>query len=446
MYESYYFGLANLSLDQLFAERNAFYVSLKAILSHPNNKECNDQFKLLFWPSDPEMKQAKKVELYDFLLPVVRQELEAQRNSSGTAAKAVGPRLETDSAGTGFIATGEVPKLKSFEGVEAFGSNPAAVYEDSLFGAYKMDSNPRGICLIINMATFEKGHQHLTPRRGADNDKRVLTELFQDRLHFKVQVHNDLDMETLEKLLLTASIIDHSKYDAFACCFLTHGKLGVLYTSDAKPIRILDVTDYFNDKNCPTLRGKPKLFFIQACMKGVEDNAPDNTEGGQRAVDSAGSLGPARPTKTGQAGDESMDPSATVVTRQISEMAAEPDGVRIVESDANVAPTLKAANDPEDRFWLESKATLVPGSPDFVMSYATLPGWVAFRDVEFGSLYVNELARCLAQHHEIDRALRLVTKGVVEELKKADNTENKPHFQLPFHLMTGTGKLLRLTK
>lgn len=83
-----------------------------------------------------------------------------------------------------------------------------------------------------------------------------------------MEVHNDLTMDTLERLLLSSSCIDHSNYDAFVCCFLTHGKLGVLYTSDAKPIRILDIVGYFDDIHCESLRGKPKMFFIQACLTG----------------------------------------------------------------------------------------------------------------------------------------------------------------------------------
>jgi len=75
-------------------------------------------------------------------------------------------------------------------------------------------------------------------------------------------------MEVLERLLLTESGIDHSAYDAFVCCLLTHGKLGVLYTSDAKPIRILDIAEYFDDVHCKSLCGKPKMFFIQACLTG----------------------------------------------------------------------------------------------------------------------------------------------------------------------------------
>jgi len=96
----------------------------------------------------------------------------------------------------------------------------------------------------------------------------MLTQLF-GNLKFHVEVHTDLSMETLERLLMTESCIDHSDFDAFVCCVLTHGKLGALYTSDAKPVRILDIVEFFDDIHCETLRGKPKMFFIQACQTGV---------------------------------------------------------------------------------------------------------------------------------------------------------------------------------
>ena len=106
----------------------------------------------------------------------------------------------------------------------------------------------------------------------------ILTQLFMD-LKFRVEVHNDLTIENLERLLLTMSDIDHSDFDAFVCCLLTHGKLGVLYTSDAKPVRILDIVEYFDDIHCESLRGKPKMFFIQACLTGESNEHSDHTVG-----------------------------------------------------------------------------------------------------------------------------------------------------------------------
>lgn len=91
--------------------------------------------------------------------------------------------------------------------------------------------------------------------------------MFED-LHFTVDVHTDLNSRTLENLFLTMHLTDHSNYDAFVCCILTHGKLGVVYTSDGKAVEILSLVDYFSDRQCPSLKGKPKLFFIQACQRG----------------------------------------------------------------------------------------------------------------------------------------------------------------------------------
>lgn len=43
---------------------------------------------------------------------------------------------------------------------------------------------------------------------------------------------------------------------------------GGIYGTDGKPIPIEQIVNYFNGSNCPSLRGKPKLFFIQACGGG----------------------------------------------------------------------------------------------------------------------------------------------------------------------------------
>jgi len=109
--------------------------------------------------------------------------------------------------------------------------------------------------------------------------------------------------------------------------------------------------------------------------------------------------------------------------------------------DANVAPTLEPA---DVGTWSEGRATLVPGRPDFLMSYATLPGATAYRDREIGSLYVSQLATCLRKRVEMDRALRMVSREVTQDLMKRDIEDRQSRFQLPFHLTTGMDKLIVL--
>jgi len=64
MYETYYFGLAGMTTDQLYAERDCFYVTLDAILSHPDNRLCNGQYKLLYWDNDPEMSTSSAIYMH----------------------------------------------------------------------------------------------------------------------------------------------------------------------------------------------------------------------------------------------------------------------------------------------------------------------------------------------------------------------------------------------
>ena len=130
--------------------------------------------------------------------------------------------------------------------------------------------------MIVNIANFVNERVHLTTRTGADEDSRNLVDLF-TQLKFQVEVHSDLTAQTMESALLTMSLVDHSEYDAFVCCILTHGELGVVYTSDCREVVILSITNFFTDANCPTLRGKPRLFFIQACQKG--DDAWNSHQG-----------------------------------------------------------------------------------------------------------------------------------------------------------------------
>lgn len=87
----------------------------------------------------------------------------------------------------------------------------------------------------------------------------ILATLFQD-LYFDVEIYKDVDSNALSDALTKAKEIDHSNYDAFVCCILSHGKFGM---------RILDLEEHFADIQCPNLKRKPKMFFIQSSQPGL---------------------------------------------------------------------------------------------------------------------------------------------------------------------------------
>lgn len=436
LYETYLYGLSGMTRDQLYTERDCFYFTLNAILSHRDNRACNGQYKLLYWDNDPGMKSSTPKQFYEFILPEIRKELESPAVVSDGKVR---DHLQSDGVANEL-------DVNTFETVHVRGATPAVIYEP--LNPYKMDSEPRGLCLIINIRQFEKAPVPLAPRPGADKDAEMLQQLFED-LKFEVEVHKDLTMETLEKLLLTSSAGDHSRFDAFVCCLLTHGKLGVLYTSDAKPVRILDIVEYFDDLHCESLCGKPKLFFIQACLTGAgNDGSPTQSRSSspprQLSVQSDEAIH-SKPVEASentqlQTLNQLVDGMSLNGVASVQTVATEMEASTL-DWDANVAPTLEAA---DCSTWAEGRAMLVPGRPDFLMSYATLPGASAFRDREIGSLYVSQLASCLRQRLEIDRALKLVSRGVSEELRVRDIEDSMSRFQLPFHLTTGMDKLIML--
>lgn len=56
---------------------------------------------------------------------------------------------------------------------------------------------------------------------------------------------------------------DHSDSDCMLIAILSHGGLGCVYARD-RPYKLESIWKAFTANQCPSLAGKPKLFFIQA--------------------------------------------------------------------------------------------------------------------------------------------------------------------------------------
>ncbi|XP_023074580.1 caspase-8 isoform X1 [Piliocolobus tephrosceles] len=136
---------------------------------------------------------------------------------------------------------------------------------------YQMKSKPRGYCLIINNYDFTKAREKvpklhsIRDRNGTQLDAEALTATFEE-LHFEIKHHNDCTVEKIYKILKTYQLMDHSNKDCFICCILSHGDKGIIYGTDGQEAPIYELTSQFTGLKCPSLAGKPKVFFIQACQ------------------------------------------------------------------------------------------------------------------------------------------------------------------------------------
>lgn len=129
--------------------------------------------------------------------------------------------------------------------------------------SYHMLHPVRGKCFVINNRYFEE-RTKLQERRGTEKDAEALQTCFQG-LGFEVEILNDGGAAEIKKRLRQLSLEDHSSADCLVVCVLSHGEKGVLWGSDNR-YSVDDLYSHFTSNKCPSLAGKPKLFFVQACQ------------------------------------------------------------------------------------------------------------------------------------------------------------------------------------
>uniref|UniRef100_A0A8C6DCH3 CASP8 and FADD-like apoptosis regulator n=1 Tax=Moschus moschiferus TaxID=68415 RepID=A0A8C6DCH3_MOSMO len=128
---------------------------------------------------------------------------------------------------------------------------------------YKMQSKPLGICLIIDCI---------------GNDTDILRETFTS-LDYEVKHFLYLTMTDITDILReVAQMPQHQDSDSFVCILVSRGGsqsvFGVDQTHTGVPLD--HIRRMFMADMCPSLSGKPKLFFIQSYVKSegqLEDSS-----------------------------------------------------------------------------------------------------------------------------------------------------------------------------
>ncbi|XP_006866481.1 PREDICTED: caspase-9 [Chrysochloris asiatica] len=222
--------------------------------------------------------------------------------------------------------------------------------------AYVMDADPCGYCLIINNVNFCL-KSNLSTRTGSNIDCDKLQKRFR-LLHFTVEVKCDLSAKEMLLALMELAQRDHGALDCCVVVILSHGCQathrqfpGAVYGTDGCPVAIERIVNLFNGTGCPSLGGKPKLFFIQAC------------------------------------GGEQKDRGFAVASASLKDSASGSN----TESDA--APFQESPGDSDQP---DAVASL-PTPSDIFVSYSTFPGFVSWRDTKNGSWYVETLDHIFKQ-------------------------------------------------
>ncbi|PKK24100.1 caspase 9, apoptosis-related cysteine peptidase [Columba livia] len=234
---------------------------------------------------------------------------------------------------------------------------------------YELKSDPCGRCLILNNVNFSRDSD-LSTRDGSDVDCEKLEKRFK-ALSFDVLTRRDLPAQKMVSELQELARQDHSALDCCVVVILSHGCQtshiqfpGGVYGTDGKAIPVEKIVNYFNGSHCPSLRGKPKLFFIQACGGEQRDRG--------FVVDGD------------SPGDEAPGGS--------------------LESDTTPFQTPAGNVDQPDA------VASLPTPSDILVSYSTFPGFVSWRDASSGSWYVETLDSVLEQYARSEDLLNMLLR------------------------------------
>ncbi|KAK5919206.1 hypothetical protein CgunFtcFv8_023114 [Champsocephalus gunnari] len=247
---------------------------------------------------------------------------------------------------------------------------------------YALTHVPRGLCVVINNEDFTG----MLKRNGTEADVGALRTVF-TALGFTVLVRDNLTAGDMKQELHKLRMRNFLDEDALVICVLSHGEKECVFGTDGKPVFLRELSQPFSSMAAPTLAGKPKLLFIQACQGS----------GYQR-----GSM--PCPPKAKQEEEERESH---------------------LEEDAGPL-----------------RGETVPWGADFLLGMATVPECKSFRNTTTGSIYIQELCKQLkksaSSSKDNDDILTVLTR-VNREVSKGEYLTYK---QMPEPKYTLTKKLV----
>lgn len=352
--------------EHLVIHRDTFLVSVtrafealskKRLLHPPFNIEAQHQWaRLLLYdlgamvppPARPFMSVAESAESRGWSVRFLANE----EKTDGGVEKAVRCRIERADSINGVT-------MKTLPAEIKFLVTPAPYFIDGP-EVYRMSRIPRGKCIIINNKVF----QSRSPDRvGSEIDVDRMEKLF-SALHFDVCVGSNMCVTEMKDMLSAAAEAQrYESYDCLVVIIMSHGIPGKIEGVHGDHLHLMDdVYSRFNNENCPALKGKPKVFFIQACRGDYQDN-------GTPAVFDAADAAPSPQNATGK---------------------------------SDFSP-------PSD--------TRMPSWSDMYFAYATIPGHFAYREPESGSWFISSVYEVFCREAgttHLQGMMRLVEKKVTE--------------------------------
>ena len=128
---------------------------------------------------------------------------------------------------------------------------------------YPLNFAKPGVVYIFNNRNFTRGDGNLHLRAGSEKDVQRLFDTF-DELNFDVECYIDKTAKELRSYIRKITRdVDYTNIDSVLIFIMSHGKDDKIFGIDGEELYLSDFLQPF--KIVKSLKGKPKMFFINAC-------------------------------------------------------------------------------------------------------------------------------------------------------------------------------------
>lgn len=229
--------------------------------------------------------------------------------------------------------------------------------------------------MIVNMNNFQ-AKAKVSDREGSEVDVEGLRNLFEG-LDFMPKTLIDLTKDKLLDEFREITSYHLKAYDCLVVCIMSHGYKDHFIASDGEKIEIQTIQKMFDNKNCKTLCGKPKLFFINACR------GPDVDVG-------------------------------TVVEESCYQER-------------------KPSSEPKNSSKVDDQHETTAENADMFTAFSSVEGYVSHRDTKEGSWFFRHLINVFKEYAGTDNVDSLLTK-VTNQVNSEGKLEKKQVSQKVSHL------------
>ncbi|CAJ0961355.1 unnamed protein product, partial [Mesorhabditis belari] len=230
-------------------------------------------------------------------------------------------------------------------------------YQKAKDKIYPNFTKPKGLALIINNHRFSS----MPHRTGTDVDMLNLQNLF-SQLGYSVKIERDLTSleitNAVANLAQSRSLLNTS---SLILTILTHGEHNCVLGVDEMPVDINRLLGLLNAENCPSMAGKPKLIFVQACRGERRDRGTE-----------------------------------------------EPDCASGEATSHNQADMFRLFSCVQQQ-GVQTRRKRIPSEADFLIAYATPPLHVSWRNTTRGSWFVQALCEIFSRDAKTDDISTMLT-------------------------------------